>query len=276
MATLRNIIILLLFPLINVYGQVTIAPTNLFIEGNNRFGTYMVVNGSNQSQEISIEFFFGYSESDEDGNRTLVSEDSTRAIGNSIAPYVRAFPQNFTLNPGERQVVRLRVSPPNNISDGTYWARIQTSSSPETPPLELQSADVVSARVGITVEQITGLYFKTGSVSTGIEVSGIRSQISEDRNKMAVLVDYLRTGNSPFLGSISISIVDSQGNQVKTAYVSTTLYYDGVHKQEFDIEDLSPGNYTINVNFETQRNDIPSSNLVQMQPVSYSESFTLR
>jgi len=131
----------------NLIAQVTIAPTNLFIDSGSKFGTYMVINGSNDTQEISIDFFFGYSSTDDDGKRSIVTDDSVAKARYSIADKIKAFPQNFTLSPGQRQVVRLRINAQNDIPDGTYWARIRTTSTPETPPLELQSNDAVTARV---------------------------------------------------------------------------------------------------------------------------------
>lgn len=258
-------------------AQVTIAPTNMFIDSNSRFGTYMVINGSNQTQEVSIDFFFGYSKTDNDGNRSLVTEDSILAATHSIAEYIRAFPQNFTLNPGQKQVVRLRISAPNTIPDGTYWGRIKTTSAPETPPLELQSGDVVSAQIGISVEQVTGVFYKKGNVSTGIEITDIRNQLSEeDGKKLIILADYLRTGNSPFLGSITTQLINSQGNVVKTGFISTSLYFDGVHKQELEIDDLPPGSYTVNVSFESSRNDLSNNDLVQMPKSSETRTITIR
>lgn len=267
--------IALCFP---VFSQVTIAPTNMFIDSNSRFGTYMVINGSNQTQEISIDFFFGYSQTDGNGERSLVTEDSMLANTHSIADNIRAFPQNFTLTSGQRQIVRLRVNAPNNIPDGTYWARIKTTSSPETPPLELQNDNSVSARVGISVEQVTGIFYKKGNVSTGIQITGIRSQISEQNNvkTLSIMTDLLRTGNSPFLGSITTELKNQNGQVVKRGFVSTSIYFDGVHKQDFVIDDLPIGSYTVSVNFESSRNDISASDLVQMPTARQSTSINIR
>ncbi len=270
-----GILIAIAFPFASL-AQVTIAPTNLFIDGNARFGTYMVINGSNETQEISIDFIFNYSQNDDAGERQVVEDNEEVATQYSIAEYVRAFPRNFTIAPGQRQVVRLRLSPPNDLPDGMYWARIKTASSPETPPLELQANDAVSARVAITVEQITGLFFKKGDLETGIEVLDMQPTSSEDNQTLTVLTSYARTGNSPFLGSITASLVNSGGQVVKNDFVSTSLYFDGALKHEFDISDLPSGTYTVRVMFESQRADIAAGDLVQMQPVSQTSTFTKR
>lgn len=271
---LHFILLLLIVGTVNVTAQVTIAPTNLFIDSNNKFGTYMVVNGSNSTQEIGIDFFFGYTASDEQGQRSLVSSDSVREESHSVADNVRAFPKNFTLAPGQRQIVRLRVGAGNDIPDGTYWARIRTASTPESPPIEIQNTTAVSARVGITVEQVTGLYYKKGAVTTGIEIQDINAERQDDN--VIVTAGILRTGNSPFLGTISTTIYDNNDNVVSSAFASTTVFFDGVYRQSVDVEGVATGTYRLELKFETSRNDVASSDIVSMPTVTKSITYNLR
>lgn len=269
---------LLLLSLItcSVQAQVTIAPTNLFLDSQSSFGTYMVINGSNTPQEISIDFFFGYAVTDETGERRNISDNEDLKDTHSVADEIRAFPRNFILQPGQRQIVRLRLTPSNGLDDGTYWARIKTTSTPESPPVEIGSDDNVSARVGINIEQVTGLFYKKGEVTTGIEVEDIRTSFTGDNNeRLTVFTDYQRTGNSPFLGSITTTLQNQSGETVAQGFLSTTLYFDGTQKEEFDISGLPSGEYTIQVNFETRRSDISSSDLVQMEPVTATATVTI-
>lgn len=255
-------------------AQVTIAPTSLFIDESSRFGSYMVINNSQVNQEISIEFVFSYSASNEEGARRIVEDDSVSLQEHSIAEHVRAFPENFVLNPGQRQVVRLRIAAPSGLEDGTYWARIKTKASQETPPVEIAQDEAVSANLGLIIEQVTGLYYKVGDVNTGILVDGIRTNmVNEDI--MTVYTDYSRTGNSPFLGTIFVTLEDEDGQVVAQNRNSTTLYFDGTNSQDLNVSSISSGEYTLRIRFETLRSDISSSDLVQMNPVSSSTTITI-
>ncbi|GAB5408493.1 MAG: hypothetical protein BalsKO_08580 [Balneolaceae bacterium] len=266
--------LLLLVP--SAFAQVTIAPTNLFLDSNTRFGTYMVINGSNEVQEVSVDFLFAYNNADASGDRSIIQDDSSEiAQTYSIADRLRAFPQNFTLTPGQRQVIRLRISNTSDLGPGTYWSRIKTTSQKQAPPIELSSDEIVSAQIGIIIEQVTGLYFKNGDVSTGIEVEDISSSINEDE-ELEILTGFLRTGNSPFLGTVTVRLKNNAGTVVREAPVTTTYFFDGVHKQTFDIEDLPPGTYSIDVEFESRRDDVPASDIVQMPTVTESSTYTIR
>ncbi|MFD2532498.1 fimbrial biogenesis chaperone [Gracilimonas halophila] len=274
--SLNSIFLFLSLLTCSVHAQVTIAPTNLFLDNQTRFGTYMVINGSNTPQEISIEFFFGYSETDINGERINITDNQEIEASHSVAESIRAFPQNFILQPGQRQIVRLRINAPNNSQDGTFWSRIKTTSTPESPPVEIGSDDNVTARVGINIEQITGLFYKSGEVTTGIEVEGIKTSFPDgNEDQLVVLTDYQRTGNSPFLGSITTTLQNQNGEILAQGFRSTTLFFDGTQKEELDISGLSPGKYTVQVHFETRRSDISSTDLVQMEPVTATTTVTI-
>lgn len=258
----------------NIIAQVTIAPTNLYITDENKFGTYLVINNSNTPQEISVNFIFGYGRSNRDGIREYFYGDTLDYNNFSIANWIRAFPQNFVLSPGQRQVVRLRINNPNNLADGTYWARIKTTSSPVSPPIELESNNNVSAAIGVKIEQISGVFFKKGDVNTGIEIQEIRTSLNDET--LTILTDLKRLGNSPFLGTITASLSDQNGKIVGESFVSTSIYFDETLKQEMDISDLNTGTYELKIEFRTNRGDISSDDIVKMNPVSKTKIINIQ
>lgn len=258
----------------SVIAQVTIAPTHMFIDDGNRFGTYMVINGSNDPQEIAINFFFGYNQGDAEGNRPAITNDSSMAEKYSITDYIRAFPQNFTLQPNQRQIVRIRIQPPNDLPDGMYWARIETSSSPETPPIEIQSTETVSAQVGINLKQITAIYYKKGTLSTGLTIQHIRTNITENQ-ELEVFTSLVRTGNAPFIGSVTHRLLNESGEEIRQRRSSTTIFVDEIRRYTIDLTDVPSGTYSLQVTFESQRSDISQNDLIQTDPISSTTSITI-
>ncbi|MEO1022474.1 MAG: hypothetical protein AAFW89_08005 [Bacteroidota bacterium] len=267
------LLLFLLITTVELIGQITIAPTNLFIDSRSKFGTYLVLNGTNEPQEITIEFLFGYSDSDENGARAIVYDNPELEAVHSAADWVKAFPKTFVLSPGQRQVVRLRMAAPNNLDEGTYWSRIKTTAVPQSAPIELQAGDAVSASVGIRLEQVTGLYYKVGDVGTGIEIGEMKTDVTN--NTLKVVSDLKRTGNSPFLGTVTLVVKDGNGREVTSGFVSTTIFFDGAYAQDIDISSLNPGTYTVDIQFESRRNDVSSDDLVQMSTISKSASFNV-
>jgi len=266
--------LLLLFIILassEVLAQITIAPTMVFIDQQNRFGTFLVVNGSDQPQEVSIEFPFGYPITSEQGELQMVYDDSTTAEEYSISNLVRGFPQNFVLPPGQRQVVRLTLRP-GDLPDGTYWTRIKTTSNAQSPPIGEESSDEVTAQITYKFEQVTTLFYKKGETSTGIDLNNFTHRETEEAIRF--IADVERTGNSPFLGSIVLTISDNDGNTIYERMTSTSIYFD--YRQVFEVpgDELESGTYNAQITFKTERPDVSSQDIVQMEPVSRSITYT--
>ena len=249
----------------------TIAPTMVFIDQQNRFGSFLVLNGSDQAQEVSIEFPFGYPATTADGNINMVYDDSARAEKYGISNLVRGFPQSFVLQPGQRQTVRLTIRP-KDFSDGMYWTRIKTTSNAQNPPVGAPTDEEITAQITYKFEQVTTLFYKHGDTNTGIEIQDFT--INDSGETIKFIVDVSRTGNSPFLGSITLQLTDAEGNIAVEKLASTSIYFD--YRQIFEIPktDLEDGTYNAQITFETRRPDIPEEDIVQMEPVSRSISYT--
>lgn len=268
---ITSIILFLSVLACEVQAQITIAPTMVFIDQQNRFGNFLVLNGSDQAQEVSIEFPFGYPATNAEGEIEMIYDDSTKAEEFGISNLVKGFPQSFVLQPGQRQVVRLTVRP-EDFSDGTYWTRIKVTSNAQNPPIGEETDDEITAQITYKFEQITTLFYKHGETNTGIEINDFTHRETDE--SIRFIADVSRSGNSPFLGSINLNILDSQGNSILTRSATTSIYFD--YRQTFDIpkENLDEGKYTAEISFESQRPDVAREKIIQMEPVTNSISFS--
>jgi len=257
-----------------LHAQVSISPTSLFIDSQQKFATLLVMNGTDSRQEVSLEFPFAYPDADSTGNIQMIYDDPTMEKDYSIAGSVRGFPRNFTLEPGQRQTVRMTVRPNKNLQDGVYWTRIKTISNPESPPVGPAQEGQINPQITFKFEQVTTLFYKTGQISTGLEIRDASVVINEEQGIVQAQVDV--RGNSPYLGSMSLEIIDNTGKVVKSGRVFVSIYVDDTRQLEFDLADLEPGDYTANLTFKTERADIPQDDIVQAQPVSKRVQFTLR
>jgi hypothetical protein len=252
-------------------AQVTIAPTALFIDDRSRFGTFLVLNGSNQTQEVALTFEFGYPATDDEGNVFMNYENEEAAALYSMVDWIRGFPRNFTLAPGERQTVRLTVRPPSDLADGTYWTRIKTASNPAVADIDAEVTEGVQAQITFRFEQVTAGFYKHGNVTTGVDIQNIEAEVSEGQGIVRAHVE--RTGNSPFLGSMFLTVRDASNNVVYENRSSTTVYLTAVRRMELDVSDFSSGEYVAEVRFETRRPDVASTDLVQGPASSQTVSF---
>ncbi|MGB9774674.1 MAG: hypothetical protein ACPL4I_11725 [Bacteroidota bacterium] len=257
--------ICLFFPLAVAEAQVVVAPPTLVIDSAERFGNFILVNRSDVPQEISISFKFGYPATDSVGNVFMQYDDSVSAKRYSCAQWIRAFPLKFILMPMQQQTVRLMVIAPPNIPDGTYWTRLITSATPQQTAVDTVRHGV-TARITFIVQQVTTVVYRKGAVSTGIRLENVHAEIDSEHVKL--LARIVRTGNSPFFGTVSAKIYDRSGKLVDQAAGAVSVYFDFTQRFLFDLRKFVPGEYSAEITAISERPDIPKEELLQIEPVS--------
>jgi len=264
--------LLLLFAF-SAQAQVTISPTAVFLDKNSKVGSFYVSNPSNSAVEVRLGFEFAYPATDEDGRVFLNYEDEEAEERFSLVPHLRAFPTTFVLQPNERQTIRLVGRIPQNSDPGMYWTRMRVSSNQLTPPIGDVAEGQVSAQVSFQIDQVTAVLVQHGDAETGLEIHNTQASVENDR--LTLLSDVERMGNSPFIGSVQTRIFDSNGQEVDSRRSSTSVYFRNNQRVEFDTSNWPAGQYTAETTFESQRNDISSQNLLQISEVSERTTFTI-
>lgn len=253
-------------------AQVTVAPTAVFLDDGNRFGTVYISNNSDSPQQVELSFQFGYPAADSTGNLYMEYGDSTAAREYSLVPYLRAFPQQFSLPPGESQVVRVVANPLSDKSDGMYWTRLITASEPQVEEVATQT-DSVQARVTFRIRQVTSVLFRKGSPSVQMSLSDVSA--AADTGVVEVMATLEKQGRAPFLGTAHIRLLTDSGTEVANIPRAIAVYFDMRRRFEVPLpEEAGPGNYRVELTLNTERNDIPQEFHLTMNEVS--ESATLQ
>ena len=165
----------------------------------------------------------------------------------------------------------MTAKPPKGLADGVYWARLKTVSTNLTPAVGETQQDKITAQIKFRFEQVTGVFYKSGSAVTGLNITEIRNEISDDN--LSVYADFTRSGNSPYLGSMILKIFDKSDKMVHEEVIFISIYFDGTRRIETDISALSAGEYKAELSFITVRSDIPNENLVHAEPTSQTFRF---
>jgi hypothetical protein len=266
----KNFLVILTFVILTktelLFGQVSIAPTTIFIDQNG-IGSVFITNPGNTPQEINVSFDFGYPGNDDLGNLLMVYTDSIRSKQFGIDERLRAFPRTFILAPQQQQTVRLQVRPDRSLSAGTYFTRVKVTSNPQTTDVEETAQEEVTTKVSFKFDQVIAAFQKVGEVSTGLEFEDISAVQSE--GLLRVIPAFKTTGNSPFIGSVMATLKNAQNETIAEQGQTVALYFSGKRAVELKLpENIAPGDYTVTLVYETKRGDIPSSDLVQSPPIS--------
>lgn len=274
---MKKILVLLFTALSSFIGhaQVSIAPTAVFFDKNGT-GTLYITNSSEVPQEINISFEFGYPSQSESGNLTMVYKDTLRANVWGLDKMVKAFPRSFILPPKQQQLVRFQVRAPKELPDGTYFTRVKVSTSAQVTDIGGSDQDGgISTRVNVRFEQVIAALYRKGSTTTGLRINTL--EVLTDSNFVSIKTNYKTTGNSPFLGRVKVVVKSKDGNVVVDGAQTVALYFDGFRTINLNAgEALKPGQYDVELLFETVRSDISTEDMVMSSPYTYKGSFVVK
>lgn len=242
-------------------AQIALAPSFVFINKNSGVGNLYVSNNSQKAYEVTVNFAFGYPDSDMDGNLVMNYNDSTAYNQYALDKTIRAFPRSFILKGGEQRTVRIQVVPGQARKDGFYFTRMKVLAKPQTAEVTQTVTEGVGTKINFNFEQITAVFFQKGKVNTGLTIKNLDIQQKEGSLQLRPQLE--RNGNAPFIGSMFAKLKDAQGKIVAETQSTTTVYFTETRRMDLKLDQVVPGNYTLELSFETKRNDMMSEDLVQ-------------
>jgi hypothetical protein len=270
---MKNFFILALLYSTTSFSQIIISPYILYTDTKNKFGTFLVQNEADQPYEIDISFIFGYPVTDSIGNATMKYIEHTDSSMASATEWIRAFPRKFVINPGERQKVRMTVSPPPGIPSGTYWSRIVTSATAQSPSIDTLR-EGVRAEIKFVLNQITTLIYRVDPTTTGITINNFYSEI--DSGNVNIYARLIRTGNTPFFGNATVTVRDSSSDVIVEDELSLSDYFDLVKKFQFPLEKFDSGEYKVELKIMSNEKEVfPESTLIPIPPILESLTLTI-
>jgi P pilus assembly chaperone PapD len=245
---------------------VTVWPTTVFIDSRTRTATLTLSNTGLRAEEIEIDFSFGIPVADENGSVRVIFLDSAGIEQHSIVEHVRAFPRRMRLEPGQTQIVRLLVQPPEGLPMGEYWGRVMVASIGGQPPIQQQQGNVT---MSITVRTViaVGLYYRHGQVETSLAVTEARAERGD--GLVSLYLDMVRGGNAAFLGRAVVDVLDSRGELVTSHTEQLAVHDDMLWRIDVPLpEGMQPGfGYTIRYTVEAVR-DGAGEGLLPVDPVT--------
>jgi P pilus assembly chaperone PapD len=243
---------------------VTVSPTALYIDSRSRSGVLTLYNPGSLPAEVTIDFSFGYPQSDAQGN---VSVQLTRdpAQGEpSALEWMRAFPRRLVLQPGQRQVVRVVVEPPPGLPEGEYWARVLISSRGGQPPIEETRGDL-QLQLNVQTTLVIAANYRNGNVATGVTLP--EAVAAREGGNVAVELELHRTGNAAFLGRVRAELLDAAGDVIATAFDDIAVYRTMRRRLVLPVPDGSEGDLVVRLTVNTDREDLPPGGALSAVPI---------
>lgn len=255
------VLLVLLVQALPIAAQIALAPSFVLIDEKSGVGNLFVSNNSDKPYEVNVSFAFGYPGSDAEGNLVMNYDDKAAAARFSLDPMIRAFPRTFILTGGEQRTVRIQIIPAERRKEGFFYTRIKVLAKPQTVEVSRETAEGIGTSISFNFEQITALFYRKGKVSTGLVVKQL--DVNQQDTLLQIKPHLQPTGNAPFLGSMIAKLKDDKGKVVAETQSTTTAYFDVIRRMDLNVSKVPAGKYQLELNFETRRNDMMATDLVQ-------------
>ncbi len=231
-------------------------------------------NPGTEAAEVEISTLFGVPITDSLGNLELFTLEHPDSTWPSAADWIQAFPRRLRVAPGQRQTVRLLGRPPAALADGEYWARLLVTARGGSVPVS-GLGDSSGITVGLTMEVRTLLpvLYRKGQNTTGLAVEGESWSIEGDSLLIRPLLR--RTGSAAWLGTIRGALRAGAGATVRTLTSVLAVYRELTPRLTMPVGGHTPGTYTVELEFTTDRADLPREVPLAAPPVAHRLSIRL-
>jgi hypothetical protein len=204
-------------------GDLLVTPKRLVFEGNLQKAELTLMNIGKDTATYSLSF--RQYKMTEQGNLVLTDkQDSGQLVAE---PYLRFFPREVILAPGEPQVIMMQCRKKPDMPSGEYRSHLWFRNEKDYKPLVKDKPTLDSSQLSVSVTAIFGItipiIIRTGEVNANASLSNLKLEIEKDTIQFLKL-DVNRSGNGSLNGKISVDYLTPEGNSYILGAMNVSVY----------------------------------------------------
>jgi P pilus assembly chaperone PapD len=233
----------------NAIAQVSVTPTRIFLTPGERSGDVTVINPAAQPMVVTARLYYSIYRNDSTGGIVQDSMRTGDAMERPCVDWLRMFPKQFTLQPGEKRVVRIMATPPAGLADGEYIARVDIRGKLVERPTEVTiDTNGIRTNLGMNLGYSLPIFFRKGKLTTKVELDVKRIDVRDGRPWARVAIRTI--GNASFRGTLRAVYTDLNGKVA--AKKEHALVSEVGYDYPLEIPSLPAGLYTVRLEAVTK------------------------
>ena len=214
-------------------GDLVVSPNRVVFEGRKQKEQLNLINYGKETTTFSISFV--QRRMNEDGSFTII--DTSATDNNFAHPFVRIYPRQVTLAPGEAQVVMLQFRKKSDMKYGEYRSHLYFRSEKDYKPLGSEKKENVNA-VSVELIPIFGISIpvivRTDDSAVITTITDLKLNILENQSYLKMTLN--RDGNVSIYGDISVEFTSKQGKTTTVGAVNGVAVYTDITKRVFNLK----------------------------------------
>lgn len=214
-------------------ADLLVSPTRVSFEERDRTEQVTLINSGTVKRTYRLEW--KEQTADEFGKYSIVTDTSFR----SASSFIRFSPRQVTLNPGERQVIKLMKRKTGDIPNGEYRSHLKFVILPQQSDLENQDeANGVSMKLHLFLSYSIPVIIKKGEARVNPVIDKLSvSKGTNDRLELKVAMS--KTTDYGAVGNVVAYFKDASNNLTKLALLNSVNFF---HEQNTRTVNLVPIN----------------------------------
>lgn len=215
-------------------GDLLITPKRVVFEDNKQKEGLNLVNTGKDTATYSISFL-QYTMKEDGTFLTVEKPDSGQLFAD---PYLRIFPRQVTLAPGEPQVIMLQCRRKTDMRAGEYRSHLYFRAEKNNKPLGMKNSVKDTTLLSVQLIPVFGLsipiIIRSGEVHVSTALSDIKLETGQDAAQILNLT-INRTGNISVYGNLTIHYFPVHGNSIKIGKLKGVGVYTNINKRNITI-----------------------------------------
>jgi hypothetical protein len=220
-------------------GDLLITPNRVVFEGRKQKEELNLINTGKETTTFSVSFV--QRRMNGDGSFEVIEEPDPGQL--FASPYLRIYPRQVTLAPGEAQVVMLQFTRKADMEDGEYRSHLYFRSEKNYSPLGSDAKEQPKT-VSVQLIPIFGMsipvIIRTGNVSATASLTDLKLTEEEEDAKVSFTLN--RTGKASIYGDLKVEYIPVKGKPYDIGTMKGIAVYTNLTKRHVSIRlNKTPG-----------------------------------
>lgn len=205
------------------FADLLVAPTRVSFEERDRTEQVVLINSGKVKRTYRLEW------KEQTANEFGVYSAVTDTTFHSASEFIRFSPRQVTLNPGERQVIKLMKRKTGDMPDGEYRSHLKFVILPQQSDMENQAApEGVSMKLHLFLSYSIPVILKKGETRVNPTIDQL--SIGKDaKDRPALKVAMSKTTDYGAVGNVVAYFKDASNNLTKLALLNSVNFF---HEQK--------------------------------------------
>lgn len=233
----------------SLQANLLITPTKITLMDADRTQEIILLNDGNERRSYRIEWSEKRVSETGDVKEMTAAESKDYPKSSS---FIRFSPRQVTLNPGERQIVKLIVRRPQNLKDGDYRSYLSFIALPVSKPAQNNGATGI--QLNLLMSYSLPVLVRKGPSNVKVAIESTSLKFDQKSGQGRVDVQLTRSGPSAAVGNLIAYWTPTNGSEQVVARINDMSIYPEVNRRiaspGWIVESFKPGNGKLRVVYE--------------------------